>query len=167
MDVAPNEDVPMLTGKKDGMHGANVVPSSGGDRARRARMRSSDSSHGPLDYSLGPPPARRAYRHEAMVSGELAIAMRDYDVDDIDVQLFNIYAAEAPLPGAVGAGGYKRLYLPNFVNMVRDLLWLRDGPDMPSGVDAFRLARFLGWRTVTEVQQRYPGIEPDGEAAKP
>jgi hypothetical protein len=112
-----------------------------------------------------PAPARRAFRHEDMLPPELAAAVRDFDVDNVDVQLFAIYAAE--VHGDVAcAGGYKRLYLANFMNLIRDLMWLRDGPESPTPVDVFRLSRFLAWRTVSEVQERFPGIERDGNAAK-
>lgn len=50
--------------------------------------------------------------------------------------------------------------------MIRDLLWVRDGPELPSTADAASVAKYIAWWGVTQVQKRHPEIEVDGERQK-
>eukprot|EP00038_Savillea_parva_P010317 m.189448 g.189448 ORF g.189448 m.189448 type:complete len:771 (+) comp17731_c0_seq1:198-2510(+) len=114
---------------------------------------------------------RAARRKVDAAPGELRQAMRLFHVDKIDTDLFSMYASPPPQDvdesAGAGMGQYHKLYFADMCNLVRDLIWIRDGPESPNLEDARRVALYIAWRGVSLVQHHHPEIDQHARAGAP
>jgi len=95
-------------------------------------------------------------------------ASRHHSVDEIDVALFDMYARPPEAVADLEAGAdrselFDRMYYADMTNLIRDLIWIRDGPMLPDTTAAEKVALYVAWLGVSKVQDKYRFVEPSTE----
>mmetsp|Transcript_30971 Transcript_30971/g.81072 ORF Transcript_30971/g.81072 Transcript_30971/m.81072 type:complete len:724 (+) Transcript_30971:202-2373(+) len=126
----------------------------------------------PLQDDDGPAPKYRRHDLKMKVPEELQNAKRLHDVDDTDAGLFDVYANAPQMVDSEGVEvvdrlkQYHKMYFLNFKNLIRDLMWLRDGPVEPEDHEVHIVAQYLAWIGTVQVGLHHPDVTSRDEEAE-